>query len=144
MRLRCQWAESSTAFNMKGGNVQRRLGESHARCTRLMRHRLAVGCLSLLLGLQTGCYHYRVSGEDVPVGSEAKQTTLWSSLWGTRQQNINTGQTCLSSPTAEVTMSSNLGYALLTVLSLGFVAPIDVEWKCAKDRPTSDGSRFGG
>jgi hypothetical protein len=33
---------------------------------------------------------------------------------------------------------------LLTVLSLGLVAPIDVEWKCAKDRPTSGGSRFGG
>jgi hypothetical protein len=129
---------------MKGGNVQQRLGDSYAWCTRLMRHRLAVGCLSLLLGLQTGCYHYRVAGEEVPVGSEAKQTTLWSSLWGTRQQNIDTGQTCLNNPTAEVTMSSNFGYALLTVLSLGFVAPIDVEWKCAKDRPTSGGSRFGG
>ena len=23
MRLRCQWAESTTAFNMKGGNVRR-------------------------------------------------------------------------------------------------------------------------
>ena len=109
-----------------------------------MRHRLVVGCLSLLLGVQTGCYHYRVSGEDVPVGSEAKQATLWSSLWGTRQQNIHTGQTCLSNPTAEVTMSSNFGYALLTVFSFGLVAPIDVEWKCAKDRPTSGGSRFGG
>ena len=124
--------------------MRRRLGEGHPRRTRRMRHRLAVGCLSLLLGVQTGCYHYRVSGEDVPVGSEAKQATLWSSLWGTRQQNINTGLTCLSNPTAEVTMSSNFGYALLTVLSLGLVAPIDVEWKCAKDRPTSGGSRFGG
>ena len=83
MRLRCQWAESTTAFNMKGGNVRRRLGDNDARCMRLIRRRLAVGCLSLLLGLQTGCYHYRVSGEEVPVGSEAKQTTLWSSLWGT-------------------------------------------------------------
>ena len=124
--------------------MRRRLGDGHPRHTRRRRHRLAVGCLSLLLGLQTGCYHYRVSGEDVPVGSEAKQATLWSSLWGARQQNINTSQTCLSNPTAEVTMSGNFGYALLTVLSLGLVAPIDVEWKCAKDRPTSGGSRFGG
>jgi len=124
--------------------VRRRLGDGHARCTRLIRHRLAVGCLSLLLGIQAGCYHYRVSSEAVPVGSEAKQATLWSSLWGTRQQNIQTGQTCLSNPTAEVTMSSNFGYALLTVLSLGFVAPMDVEWKCAKDNPTGGGSRFGG
>jgi hypothetical protein len=133
-----------TLSSMEGGHVRRCLGDGHPRCTRLMRYRLAVGCLSLLLGLQTGCYHYRVSGEEVPVGSEAKQATLWSSLWGTQQQNINTGQTCLSNPTAEVTMSSNFGYALLTVLSLGFVAPIDVEWKCAKDSPTSGGSRFGG
>lgn len=124
--------------------MRRRLKDNAAQCARHLRYRLAVGCLSLLLGLQTGCYHYRVSGEEVPVGSEAKQTTLWSSLWGTRQQNIHTGQTCLDNPTAEVTMSSNFGYALLTVLSLGFVAPIDVEWKCAKERPTGAGSRFGG
>lgn len=100
-------------------------------------------CLSLLLVLQTGCYHYRVYGKEVPVGSEAKQATLWSSIWGTRQQNINTDQTCLHNAAAEVTMSSNFGYALLTVLSLGFVSPIDVEWKCAKDTPTGGGSSFG-
>ena len=124
--------------------MRQRLGYGYPRRTRITRYRLAVGCLSLLLVVQTGCYHYRVYGEQVPVGSEAKQETLWSSLWGTRQQNINTDKTCLDNPTAEVTLSSNLGYALLTVLSLGFVAPIDVEWKCAKDRPTSGGSRFGG
>ena len=78
------------------------------------------------------------------MGSEAKQETLWCSLWGTRQQNINTDQTCVNNPTAEVTMSGNFGYTLLTVLSLGFVSPIDVEWKCAKDRSTGGGSSFGG
>lgn len=128
---------------MEDENVRRRLGYDHPGCTRITRRRLTVLGLSLLLAVQTGCYHYRVYGEQVPVGSEAKQETLWSSLWGTRQQNINTDKTCLRDPTAEVTMSSNFGYALLTVLSLGFVSPIDVEWKCAKDRPTGGGSSFG-
>jgi hypothetical protein len=121
-----------------------RLNNDFLRGVQLTHRCLAVLCLSFLLGVQTGCYHYRVYGEEVPVGSEAKRATLWSSLWGTRQQNINTDQTCVNNPTAEVTMSSNFGYALLTVLSLGFVSPIDVAWKCAKDRPTGGGSSFGG
>ena len=129
---------------MEGRNVGQHRDNTWLWCARLTPRRLAVWCLSLLLGVQTGCYHYRVYGEQVPVGSEAKRATLWSSLWGTRQQNINTDQTCVNNPTAEVTMSGNFGYTLLTVLSLGFVSPIDVEWKCAKDRPTGGGSSFGG
>ena len=120
------------------------LNEEFPRGVRPTPRRLAVVCLGLLLGGQTGCYHYRVYGEQVPVGSEAKRATLWSSLWGTRQQNVNTDQTCVHNPPAEVTMSSHFGYAVLTVLSLGVVSPIDVEWKCAKDRPTGGGSSFGG
>ena len=123
--------------------MRQRVGYGYPWFTRITRHRLAVMCLSLLLVLQAGCYHYRVYGKEVPVGSEAKQETLWSSVWGTRQQNINTDATCLRNPTAEVTMSSNVGYALLTVLSLGFVSPMDVAWKCAKDDPTGGGSSFG-
>lgn len=45
---------------------------------------MAVICLSLLLVLPAGCYHYRVYGKQVPIGSEPKQATLWSSIWGTR------------------------------------------------------------
>jgi hypothetical protein len=134
----------TTSLRLEERNMGQRLNDDLLRGARLTHRCLAVLCLSLLLGLQTGCYHYRVYGEQVPVGSEAKRATLWSSLWGTRQQNINTDQTCVNNPTAEVTMSGNFGYTLLTVLSLGFVSPIDVEWKCAKDRPTGGGSSFGG
>ena len=122
--------------------MKRCRGDHQVDGTRLARRCLTAVGLSLLLAVQSGCYHYRVYGEQVPVGSEARQATLWSSVWGMQQQNINTDQTCLRDPTAEVTMSSNVGYALLTVLSLGFVSPIDVEWKCAKERP-SGGSSFG-
>ena len=33
---------------------------------------------------------------------------------------------------AEVTMTTNLGYALITVLTLGIWSPIKVQWKCSK------------
>jgi hypothetical protein len=128
---------------MEGSKVRRRVGYGYPSHTPITRYRLAVTCLGLLLVFQAGCYHYRVYGKQVPVGSEAKQATLWSSIWGTSQQNIDTDKTCLRNPTAEVTMSSNFAYALLTVFSLGFVSPIDVEWKCAKDDPTGGGSSFG-
>jgi hypothetical protein len=43
---------------------------------------------------------------------------------------------------AEVTASTNVGYALLTVVSLGFAAPMQVEWKCAKDQGGKVGDDF--
>ena len=110
--------------------------------TRRTGLRRAVLCLSGLLLLNTSCYHYRVSGQNV-AATEAKRATLWSTVWGLQQQNVNTEQPCLGNPIAEVTASTNFGYALLTVISLGFVAPVEVEWTCAKDQPPGGRGNVG-
>jgi hypothetical protein len=96
---------------------------------------VAVLCLYGLSVLTAGCYHYRLAGQSVAAATEPRRVTLWSTLWGLSQQNINTDETCVGNPVAEVTTSTNIGYVLLTVVSLGFAAPVEVEWKCAKDRP---------
>ncbi len=96
---------------------------------------IAVLCLGMLMMLHTGCYYYRVGGKDAAPATEPKSEILWSTVWGFKQQNINTDEKCLGNPMAQVRASTNFGYALLTVISLGFVAPIELEWKCAKDQP---------
>lgn len=103
---------------------------------------MAVLCLYGLSLLTPGCYHYRLAGQNVAPATEAKSVTLWSTIWGLSQQNINTDPKCAGNPIAEVTASTNVGYALLTVVSLGFAAPIQVEWKCAKDQGGKVGDDF--
>lgn len=105
--------------------------------------RMAVLCLGVLLLLHTGCYHYRITGKNLAAATEPKRDTLWSTIWGLRQQNIDTDNQCLGNPIAEVTASTNVGYALLTVVSLGFVAPVEVEWRCAKDQPPGGRGNVG-
>jgi hypothetical protein len=46
---------------------------------------------------------------------------------------------CNNQPLAEVTLSSNLGFSLLTLLTLGFASPVQMRWKCAKPRPGMGG-----
>ena len=82
----------------------------------------------------TGCYHYRAAPPDLPSSTEPESRTVWSFAWGLIQQNVQP-PACQGVGLSEVTVSSNFGYTLLTVVTLGFVAPARVEWRCAKDRP---------
>lgn len=114
-------------------------------------HRSYAVALACLL---VGCYYYRV---DVPDSAAAPATTLyegevvWSLAWGLAQevpdvkcfvplnpQTPGAPADTLHLPVAEVRVSSNFAFTLLTVVTLGFVAPAKVEWKCAK--PQMQGS----
>jgi hypothetical protein len=79
-----------------------------------------------------GCYHARVSFPDTaPQGMEPRSETLWSLAWGLSQQNLEP-RDCPSASLSEVTTSTNIGFVLLTVVSLGFVSAVKVEFRCAK------------
>lgn len=95
--------------------------------------------LSLLLSA-SGCFHYRLTpvtpdGEPLPPATEPESATVWSFAWGLAQPTVAPAN-CEGNGAAEVTTTTNLGYALLTVITLGIVAPAEVEWRCAKDAPT--------
>jgi hypothetical protein len=76
----------------------------------------------------------------LPPATEPQAATLWSFVWGLVQPTLRPS-TCQGNGVAEVTSSTNLGFAVLTVVTLGLVAPIEVEWRCAKDSP-SQGDDF--
>ena len=95
-----------------------------------------IACLALLGLLTTGCYHYRTEapgGASIP-GTDYEGEVVWSLVWGLVQENPSI-TTCNNQPLSEVRMTSNFGFSLLTILSLGFASPALVEWKCAKPRP---------
>ncbi|HSP78724.1 MAG TPA: hypothetical protein VLQ93_09360, partial [Myxococcaceae bacterium] len=66
--------------------------------------------------------------------TEPQQKTVHTLAWGllTRPQTVSAVTCAPSNALDQVHVSSNLGYSLLTVLTLGFWAPLRVEWQCAR------------
>jgi len=92
-------------------------------------------CITILL---SSCYSYRIATRAQPGAefSKSKPTTVHSFFWGLVQkpQTIPTPD-CDSldvNGMAEVTMKTNFGYSLITVVTLGIWCPMKVEWKCSK------------
>jgi hypothetical protein len=57
--------------------------------------------------------------------------TVWVSGWGWNQRNVDPCD-CLGEGLAEVRASTNIGFELISVLTLGYFQPITIEWRCAK------------
>jgi hypothetical protein len=87
----------------------------------------------LCLSLTSACAHYRVQvpGAAGVGATEPEGEVLWSLAWGVVQEEP-TVDNCQGRALAEVHQSTNLGFALITVATLGFASPQRVEWRCAK------------
>ena len=88
-----------------------------------------------LMILFSSCYNYRVATQ-AQGGAEVSKATAHCYFWGLIQKppTIKT-PICDSlevNGLAEVTMKSNFGYSLITVVTLGIWSPMRVEWKCGK------------
>ena len=107
------------------------------------RTRASVAVLCWLAA--AGCYHYRAAVSEAAAPRAADRYTgevVWSLAWGMVQETpiVNcdiplAGTDTLKLPVAEVRVSTNLGFVLVTLATLGFAAPARVEWKCAKAKP---------
>lgn len=116
-----------------------------------MRHRLADNWSSIcrklaiafvFLGViaTCGCYHVRVIVPQPDPGTEYKKKTVQNLAWGILPKKKDTlASNCLGSTRLdEVRASSNLGYNFLTVGTLGFWSPAQIEWRCSKPFEPSD------
>ena len=100
-----------------------------------LRNMIPVWMITLTL-VFSSCYPYRVSTHAQPGAEASKPITVHSLFWGAVQKpkEIHT-PVCDSldvNGMAEVTMKTNFGYALITVVTLGIWCPMKVEWKCSK------------
>jgi hypothetical protein len=105
-----------------------------------MRHALA-GRLALPLAaiLLSGCWYHRIEvGSPVTGATDYESATYWSLAWGVWQREPQPTN-CNGQALKEVKVSSNLGFALITVVTLGLVAPERISWKCAKATPAEGG-----
>jgi hypothetical protein len=99
-----------------------------------MTYRTLRGSLALsLILLGTGCYHYHIMPDRVPVSTDPRSETRVAFLWGLVQPNDIVPPNCPRTvPLAQVTASTNLGFVFIGALTLGIVLPQDIEWQCAK------------
>lgn len=100
---------------------------------------LRTGVVSLLaivmsLGGIPGCYHYRVTVPQPTPATDYEKETVHALVWGLIQQDT-VAKDCTSNSLDEVRTTTNIGYQLVSVLTLGIWAPMDVEWRCAKSEP---------
>ena len=89
--------------------------------------------LSIVVSLQA-CYHYRVINTNNDPGTEYRDTVMHSFLWGlvNKSQNFHVPNCPENSALDEVVFSKNFGQTLLTLITLGIVSPVKVQWKCHK------------
>ena len=100
--------------------------------------------LGAMLWAAPGCYRYHVYQVGGPDGLEQgnQPSTEWetrtrhSFFWGLIRQDVPTENCTLGDGTRigieEVRVDTNLGFAALTVVTLGIWAPLKVSWRCAK------------
>lgn len=88
----------------------------------------------LVISLQS-CYTYRINTH-AQTGSEATSRNVSSLFWGLVQKPKQiTTPNCDSlgvNGMAEVKTKTNLGYAFITVATLGIWCPMKIEWRCSK------------
>jgi hypothetical protein len=98
------------------------------------------GVLVWLLASTPGCYHYQVAAAG-PAGANPstfpQAATLHAVLWGLIQDQTLEHVCAPDEALARVRTTSNFGYTLLTVVTLGIWAPVQVEYACANPTPAT-------
>lgn len=92
----------------------------------------ATPLLLLAVLLLQGCHGYRVTVNNPDPTTEYESKTAHSLAWGLVQKpQYVVAENCRDDAIDEVYITSNFGYTLVSFISLGLWAPLDVQWRCA-------------
>jgi Bor protein len=98
--------------------------------------------LSFMMPLLPGCTTTRVVSKydcDTVSNNPLNKKTTWSFAWGlVEPKPITPNCDPRFNHMNQVQSKTNLGYALITVVTLGIVMPQQVEWCCAPYSPPTD------
>jgi len=100
---------------------------------------VALSAIVLLTYTQQSCTTTRIVSKydcDTFENNPLNKKTTWSFLWGLVQpKDINPKCDTRFNHMNKVTIKNNLGFALISVASLGIVMPQRIEWCCAPYSP---------
>ena len=107
----------------------------------MVKRKICCYLLSIMLLLNgiiiPGCSKYTVTtSQKDPADVYYKQKIMTSYFWGTvNNPHRAVDSTCGSAGLDEVKITTNVGYSLLHVVTLGIVHVMKVKWKCHKPAP---------
>jgi len=87
----------------------------------------------LLILIAPSCYHYRVVVPDPDPATDYESRIAHSLFWGLIQSKDISADDCLSNALDEVHVTTNLGYSIISVATVGIWMPVNIQWKCAKE-----------
>jgi hypothetical protein len=100
----------------------------------MFRKKLIV--IPVVLMLLSACYTTNVIPYKVAQLHQPRKLTTWSFLWGAIQDKrleSDSDTDCYGNGFSRVTVKTNFGFILLSVITLGTVVPQQIEYDCAKD-----------
>jgi len=104
--------------------------------------RCAAVCLLTILLTGSGCMTTRVVSQydtNTIANSPLNRRTTWTYAWGLVQpKDINPKCSPSFNHLNSVSAKTNFGYLLLSVVTLGIVVPMQVEWTCAPPDPATE------
>lgn len=107
-----------------------------------LRSRFIIILMIIGTGSLNSCTTTRVVSKydsDTFANNPLNKKVTWSFAWGLVQpKDINPKCDSRFNHLNQVTVKTNLGFALITVLSLGIVMPQSIEWYCAPYSPATD------
>ena len=99
---------------------------------------VCVVLLALLCAATQSCYHYRVAAAGAAGANPSTfphSMTLHATFWGLVQDRALENVCAQDEALSRVRTTSNFGYTLLTMVTLGIWAPLHVEYECANMTP---------
>ncbi len=95
--------------------------------------------VAALFCILTGCAKYRVTIADSdPTDIQHKEKTMHAYLWGAYKAPLVLEAECEGEGVNDVEIVDNLGYDLLSLITLGIWKPVDVRYRCKA--PNGSGS----
>ncbi len=102
----------------------------------------AITCILFFVSVSTeSCYHYRVLTTNSDPATEYRKKVVNSYLWGlvNNPKDFIVPNCNNNNALDEVLVTTNFGYSILTVATLGIFCPMEVKWRCHKP-PHREGS----
>lgn len=80
------------------------------------------------------CYHFRVLTTESDPATEYQSKVIYSYFWGlvNNPKDFVVPNCNNKNALDEVRVTTNLGYSILNVVSLGIFCPMEVKWRCHK------------
>ena len=129
----------STRSTTSGEDRERTV--SHGRCRRGWRP-IVLSAFAVSVLAAAGCSTTTVSvaNPDPVTEYRERNKTAHTFFWGLVQDpQTVVAENCESNSLDNVRVSTNYGFALVTVLSLGIWSPLEVNWRCAEAPDSGSG-----